>query len=89
MTFCLYSIAKYPDVQKKVIKEVDEVFGSNRSEPTTLAKLNELTYLELVIKETLRLYPSVPIIGRCATEDIELRESQIRIFNQFSLVRNK
>lgn len=75
MTFCLYNIAKYPDVQKKARKEVDDVFGRDRREPATLAKLNELTYLELVIKETLRLYPSVPIIGRLATEDIELSES--------------
>lgn len=75
ITFCLYNIAKYPEVQKKVRKEVDDVFGMDRREPATLAKLNELTYLELVIKETLRLYPSVPIIGRLATEDIELSES--------------
>lgn len=77
MTFCLYNIAKYPEIQERVRKEVDEVFGMNRSEPTTLAKLNELTYLELVIKETLRIYPSVPIIGRVATEDIELSRFQI------------
>lgn len=72
----MYNIAKYPEIQEKVQKEVDEVFAMSRSEPTTLAKLNELTYLELVIKETLRLYPSVPIIGRLASEDIELSGSQ-------------
>lgn len=72
MTFCLYNIAKFSEVQMKVQKEADDVFDGNRNESATLAKLNELTYMELVIRESLRLYPSVPIIGRLATEDIEL-----------------
>lgn len=76
MTFCLYNIAKFPEVQLKVRKEVDEVLGIGGNEPMTIAKLNELTYLELVIKESLRMYPSVPIIGRFSTEDIALSRSQ-------------
>jgi cytochrome P450 family 4 len=34
--------------------------------------LNEMKYLERVIKEALRLYPSVPTIGRILKEDVKI-----------------
>lgn len=43
--------------------------GSDRNRPCTMEDLNEMNYLECVIKETLRMYPSVPIIGREIQED--------------------
>lgn len=64
--FCLYSLAKYPEVQEKAFQEVKSVIGQNEM---TLNDLNNLSYLELVIKETMRLYSPVPFIGRKMRED--------------------
>nr|UOU03280.1 cytochrome P450 4V23/24-2 [Brachionus rubens] len=61
-------IGSHPEVQKKLHDEIDTVLGqSNRS--LTNDDLKELKYLDLVIKETLRLFPSVAYIGRVFSED--------------------
>jgi cytochrome P450 len=58
-------------LQDKVREELDSIFqGSDR--PPTMGDLNEMKYLERVIKEALRLYPSVPFIARKFTEDTEI-----------------
>ncbi|XP_052565926.1 cytochrome P450 4d1 [Culex pipiens pallens] len=72
MSFLLGVLAKHPEVQKKAYDEVRNVFGDDPSKPATLAMLNELNYLDMVIKETLRLYPSVPIFGRKMLENHDI-----------------
>lgn len=72
ISFCLYNLAKYPNVQQKCIEEIRNVIGDDLERSVTLQDLNELKYLELVIKESLRLFPSVPFYGRKLNEDIEV-----------------
>ncbi|XP_005329250.2 cytochrome P450 4V2 isoform X1 [Ictidomys tridecemlineatus] len=67
----LYLLGCYPEVQKKVDNELDEVFGKS-DHPATLEDLKKLKYLECVIKETLRLFPSVPLFARRLNEDCEV-----------------
>lgn len=58
-------------MKQLILDELDLVFGdSNRD--CSVQDVAELKYLECCIKETLRLYPSVPAIMRCLTEDIEI-----------------
>ncbi|CRK87607.1 CLUMA_CG001403, isoform A [Clunio marinus] len=68
ISFCLYNIAKYPEVQKKILEEINSE-AIDDDEVLSLQILNRLQYLELVIKESLRLYPSVPLISRKLPED--------------------
>lgn len=62
LSFIFYNIAKYPEVQQKIYEEILEVFGDD--DKVTLSKLNNLNYTDLVIKESLRLFPPVPMYGR-------------------------
>jgi len=66
----LYKIYTHPEVEKKCLEEIQEVLGDKRyPEFEDMAKLQ---YLELCIKEGLRLYPSVPTIARYMVEDTEV-----------------
>ncbi|XP_052823831.1 cytochrome P450 4V2 isoform X2 [Octopus bimaculoides] len=76
ITWTLYFIAAYPDVQKKLQKEVDDFYEEN--DELTLQNLKKLVYLECVIKEVQRLYPSVPSIGRLAAEDFKIGHHEVK-----------
>lgn len=69
--YTLLMLAMHPEVQEKVIKELKSVFVS-RDIPVDYESLKQLSYLETVIKETLRLFPVIPYIGRWSGEDIKL-----------------
>jgi len=61
LTWLFYNLSKYPQVEEKVLKEIKEVIGSNsNSIPITWEQIQNLHYLNNVIKETLRLDNSTP-----------------------------
>ncbi|XP_062991790.1 cytochrome P450 4V2-like isoform X1 [Elgaria multicarinata webbii] len=68
MTWTIYLLARYPEVQRKVHNELDEILG-DADHHVTLDELKKLRYLECVIKEALRLFPSVPFFARTLSED--------------------
>lgn len=59
--------------QERVREEVRTVMHENGGK-LTITALNNLQYLERCLKESLRLYPSVPSISRVLSKDIEMRE---------------
>ncbi|XP_042895835.1 cytochrome P450 4V2 isoform X2 [Parasteatoda tepidariorum] len=72
MTWALYFIGLYKDVQAKIHEELDQIFGDDKERPVTAEDLKYLKYLECVLKESLRLNPSVPVIGRKADKDMAI-----------------
>jgi cytochrome P450 len=66
MSWLWVLLAKNPEVREKVEAEVAEVLGDRIPTP---ADFPQLAYSLKVFKETMRLYPPVPILPRRAEED--------------------
>ncbi|GAB5492505.1 MAG: cytochrome P450 [Phototrophicaceae bacterium] len=70
LTWALYLISQHPDVEAKLQQEVDTVLAGRRP---TLMDLRELPYTNMIIKETLRLYPPAwTLMVRQIIEDVTL-----------------
>lgn len=75
LMFLFYNLAKYPEIQEKVLTEIREIFEGDQE--ITFGKLANLQYLECVIKESMRIYAPVPMFGRESQEEIKLSEGNI------------
>ena len=64
-----YLLSRYPDVQRRLHREVDGVLDGRTPKR---ADLEHMPYLEKVLKESMRLYPPAWVTGREVTEPFEL-----------------
>ena len=78
MSNAILMLALHPDVQHKVVQELKEVYGSV-DEAIDNESLTKLVYLDMVIKETMRLFPVLPISGRKSTGELDI--GKMNIFN--------
>ncbi|KAI3693317.1 hypothetical protein L6452_33152 [Arctium lappa] len=76
LSWFFYMLCKNPQVQEKVVLEMEKIVGNGASiedfvEKITDEVLDRMHYLHAALSETLRLYPAVPLDGRVAdTDDI-------------------
>ncbi|XP_014357509.2 cytochrome P450 6B5 [Papilio machaon] len=78
MTYLFYELAKHPEIQDKVIAEIDEVLKRHNGE-MNYDCLNEMTYLQQVFDETLRKYPIVDPLQRNAQTDYIIPGTNVTI----------
>ncbi|MEM7545737.1 MAG: cytochrome P450 [Pseudomonadota bacterium] len=63
MSFTLYFLLNNPDVLERAYEEVDRVLGRDINIQPTLRDVNNLTYVNQILSEALRLYPTAPAFG--------------------------
>ncbi|XP_064459096.1 uncharacterized protein LOC135369437 [Ornithodoros turicata] len=69
---CLYLVSLDPEVQRKIQDEQDAIFAGDIDRDVTMADIEEMTYLSCCLKETLRLFPSLPFIARVLDHDLTI-----------------
>ncbi|KAH8233716.1 hypothetical protein KR026_011571 [Drosophila bipectinata] len=72
ISFSLYTLSRHSEIQQKAFEEQQRIFGKDLSGEADLSRLDQMHYLELIIRETLRLYPSVPLIARTNRQAIDI-----------------
>ncbi|XP_049534888.1 cytochrome P450 4C1-like [Anopheles darlingi] len=68
-------LAIHQEVQQKVYEEMLSVIPGNQD--VLNEHLPQLVYMEMVLKETMRLFPVGPMIGRQCTEDTQISRTVI------------
>lgn len=71
LAWVFYLLGMHPAWLARLQAEIDAVLGK-QDEPPSNDQLNELSLLEQVIKETLRLYPPIHVGNRRAVEEMAL-----------------
>ncbi|NXA88140.1 CP3AD protein, partial [Melanocharis versteri] len=68
--YLAYELALHPDVQEKLLQEIDAVLPNKA--PLTYEALTKLEYLDMTVNETLRMYPLGGRIERTCKKDVEI-----------------
>lgn len=78
LTTIAYLLAKHPTIQDQLRCEIDQYFNENKT--VSYETINELTYLDAVINETLRYSPTVPRLIKEAAKNCTVHYNGQEIF---------
>jgi cytochrome P450/NADPH-cytochrome P450 reductase len=73
-----YVLATHPEVEEKLVAEIDAITGGDPDYDLQYDDLMALTYTTQVIKETMRVYPPMPVTIRRSLKDGMLGRYRIR-----------
>lgn len=79
LSWFFYNVALHPEVETKIVTEIQEKLPAmmgeiSQSTRTSMQEVGELVYLEAALRETLRLYPSVPCEQKTTAYDVVLSD---------------
>lgn len=92
-----FNLAKNPDIQEELYREINEVSATLNGKQVTYEALHKMKFLDMVLSEGLRIQPPAPQIDRCCSKDytmdlgngksVEIKKGEI-IFLPYYLLHN-
>lgn len=70
-----HELACNPDVQQKLYAEIEQIDQELNGAPITYEMVQKLKYMDMVVSETLRLWPPIPGIDRQVTRSYRLENN--------------
>ncbi|KAK7498803.1 hypothetical protein BaRGS_00009895 [Batillaria attramentaria] len=91
VSFLFYLLSKNESAQSKLRAEVDNVLGTREC---TMNDLQAMPYVKAVVKETMRLFPPIPINARVTQEDVvisnyRIPKGTIIMLNNYTMSRDE
>ncbi|XP_053204181.1 cytochrome P450 4V2-like [Panonychus citri] len=71
LNLILFILGNRLEIQEKLYQEISSMFDKNES-ANDIEKVNKCEYLDKCIKESMRLYPPIPLIARELDEPMEI-----------------
>lgn len=68
----LVMLAMHPEIQERLYQEISSEFSNPTKCNVTAEGLEKCVYLDMIVKETLRLFPPIPIITRSVIADTKI-----------------
>lgn len=78
MTFALYELCVNSEMQDKLREEIREALKKGNGK-FTYETIMEMSYMDKIVKETLRKYPIVPVLSRECVKDFKIPDSDVII----------
>ena len=79
LSFASYLLSKHPEEQARLQDEIDQAFADADGEFPDYSTIQSLSYLDMVVHETLRMYPPIPFLSREASVDYKIPGTDVQL----------
>jgi len=70
--YTLMLLAMFPQYQERAFEEIKAMFPNTGDFDVSYADTQEMVYLDLILNESMRVIPPVPVVSRQTSQDLQL-----------------